>query len=193
MLHFSRQSKIDGFQKLFFRLIVQADQNIRTLVFAFQQVAGYEKILCGMRTVQPFQFFVVPRLQPDTVTVYADLFIDFHLFFIDGRGIDFQRNFRFAAERKTLSDLPERARDIFRVRQRRRAAAEINRVKRIVFELFAAPFHFPVQTGKIRFLPADFLGKGCKIAICTFLQAKRYMHVNSRHLFYCPPVPKIYG
>ena len=51
-----------------------------------------------------FELRIDRRLQPDGKTVDARFFVNFHLFFADGAGVEFQRDFGVIGKGKAFAD-----------------------------------------------------------------------------------------
>ena len=122
----------------------------------------------------------IEALHADGQAVYARFAVGMQLARIDRAGIGFQRNFRIIIKFRVCAQFAQYLRDIARVHQGRRAAAEENAAHPMGAQRICPAAHFIGQGAKIRFNPILPPRVGRKIAIIAFANAERHMDINAQ-------------
>ena len=122
----------------------------------------------------------IEALHADGQPVYARFAVGIQLARIDRTGVGFQRDFRISIEFRVCAQFIQRARDVARIHQGRRAAAEENAAHPMGTQRIRPAAHFLGQGAKIRCNPILPPGVGRKIAIIAFANAERHMDINAQ-------------
>ena len=122
----------------------------------------------------------IEALHADGQPVYARFAVGMQLVRINRAGIGFQRDFRIIIEFRICAQFIQRARDVARIHQGRRTAAEENAAHPVGTQRIRPAAHFLGQGAKIRFNPILPPRIGRKIAIIAFANAERHMDINAQ-------------